>query len=63
MIANTLCQFVTQTGFREPLQGRSREIADGTDRLVYETISPREPERSQRARIVVYTIAAYLALC
>jgi hypothetical protein len=64
MIANTLCQFVTQTGFREPLQGRAREISESTDRFIYEGfINPPEPEKSQRARVVIYTLAAYLALC
>ena len=64
MIANTLCQLLTQTGFREELNGRVRVIADNTGRFVYrELINPSESEKSQRARLVIYTVAAYLALC
>ncbi len=63
MIANTLCQLLTQTGFREELNGRARVIAEGVDRTIYEVINPPEPEKSQRAQLVIYTVAAYLALC
>ncbi|MBS3077172.1 hypothetical protein J4233_02770 [Candidatus Pacearchaeota archaeon] len=64
MIANTLCEFLTQTDFRKPLDGRTREIAEKVEGLVYEGfINPPEPEKSERARIVLYAIGAYLALC
>jgi hypothetical protein len=64
MIANTLCQFLTQTSFREPLEGRAKQFADSADRFVYDgLINLPEKEKAQRARLVIYTISAYLALC
>ena len=60
---NDLCQLVTQTGFREPLEGRTRNIAKASDRVIYEELHPSESVKHQRIRISVYFVAGYLALC
>jgi len=64
VITNTLCQFLTQTGFREPLKGKIRDLSENVDRALYEAfIGLPDVERTQRARLVIYTIASYMALC
>lgn len=71
MAANTLCQFLTQTGFREPLDDRARQVSDEIEkvsseigRFAYDVVNPPTAEDAiQRLRLAVYFAATYAALC
>jgi len=64
MIAERICQFITQDGLPKPLEGRAREVAKYADSVLYEElINPSEDKRADRIFLWSCAIGAYLALC
>ncbi|RMD65868.1 hypothetical protein D6817_05310 [Candidatus Pacearchaeota archaeon] len=64
MIAKSLVELLASEGLeRKRLEGKALELAEGIDRTIYELVRPPQGEKYEMRRLLIYAVAAYLALC
>ncbi len=64
MTTKTLSQLVTQADLEERPESRAKALIKSATRFVYDSwATAPEAEKHHAAKIVAYTVLAYLAMC